>query len=158
VVVELVGGIGAELLVDAEDLGEGVVEPHLRRGPAEEPVVLGEAPPDRPAVHFGRIAFGGGDAELAGGDALAVEHPGQVVVGDDEQAGRVGERAVLRHQARVDVPVGADQRQVGGALVELAGDRPGALVGREQPVGVKTHQRSLRIGDGPDGRGGADLM
>ncbi len=51
------------------------------------------------------------DAERLERHPAGVEQPRDVVVGRDEQRRRVGERAVVEQQARVDVPVGRDDRQ-----------------------------------------------
>ena len=45
-------------------------------------------------------------------DALRIEHAEDIVVGDDEQLGGSPQRGVFGKQARVDVPVRADQGQV----------------------------------------------
>jgi hypothetical protein len=80
--------------------------------------VVGQQPPDGPAVGLHRLVGGAGrHTEPPGRDALAQQHPGHVVVGHHEQLGRVAERFVVGQDARVDVAVRADQRQVGGQRV-----------------------------------------
>ncbi len=82
------------------------------------------------------------DAEAFEGNALRIEHAEHVVIGLDEQLGRVA-KAGLRvgEQARRDVTVRADQRQGRHALVQVHGQvglarvRPeDALLGEEQLI------------------------
>ena len=77
--------------------------------------VVGEQLPDVAVVDLG-------PAEPAALErhALRVEHPHDVVVGGDEEpAGRVEPRAGIGEEPHVDVPVRADDRQVGDAAVEV---------------------------------------
>ena len=46
-----------------------------------------------------------------------MQHPEDVVVGDDEELGGVGKGLILGEPARVRVAVGADDRQLGSDLV-----------------------------------------
>ena len=55
---------------------------------------------------------------------VRVQQPGDVVVGLQQQAGRVGERRVVDQQPRVDVPVRGHDRQVPHRVVQPGGDRP----------------------------------
>ena len=90
-VVGGVGGLGGQAAVEAEDRLEGMVEPEPRRGAAQQVVVLGEAAPDRRGVGLDRSAVRARDAEVGQRHALRAEHAEDVVVGDDEELGGVGE-------------------------------------------------------------------
>ncbi len=110
-VVNLIGGLGGQALIDAEHFREGVVEPYAARGGAEEMVVLGETAPDLARIALHRPAVDARDAERLQRDALGMEHPEDVVVGDDEELGGIGEGLVLGEPARIGVAVRADDRQ-----------------------------------------------
>jgi len=74
---------------------------------------------------------------LLKGHAGAVEHPVEVVVGREQQAGGVGEGRVRREPLRVGVAVRADDRQAGHFFVEPARHAPHRRVRREQPIFVE---------------------
>ena len=144
VVVVGVGGLGRQAVVEAEDRLEGMVEPEPRRRAAQQVVVLGEAAPDRAAVGLGRAAVGARHAEVGERHALRAEHAEDVVVGDDEELRRIGERQVLGVPARVGVAVRADDRQVAHLGVERARKAPHRGIGRKQPVRIqKSAMRAL---------------
>ena len=94
-VVEPVGVLRRRLLLDAEDGGEGVVQPQPGRRAAEQREVGGEQAPDRARVLFDRAAVEPRHADGLGRNPLAVEHPVHVMIGDDEQPRRIGEGPVL---------------------------------------------------------------
>ena len=68
---------------------------------------------------------------------LRIEHAQQVVVGLEQQRGRIAERRIQREPCRIGMAVGADDRQVGHLDIELARQRPHAGIGREQAVWVQ---------------------
>ena len=140
VVVGRVGGLRRETLGDAEDLAEDVVEPHARRRAAEQVDVVGKRLPGSPRTGR-RPTVERRHAEGLERNALAVEHPGQVVVRRDEECRRVLERLVGGEPPRVRVAVRADQRKVAHGLVELPGDRPRRRFGGQQPVRVEHERR-----------------
>ena len=81
--------------------------------------VVGEQLPDVTVVDLG-------PAEPAAleRDALRVEHPQDVVVGRDEELpGGVEPRSRVGEEPQVDVPVRADDREVGDAAVQVEADR-----------------------------------
>ncbi|BCJ56775.1 hypothetical protein Jiend_01970 [Micromonospora endophytica] len=131
--------------MDAEDLGEGLLQPQPGRGAPEQVPVLDETPPDGAAVGLHRAAVAAGHAQLARGDALAEQHPGQVVVRHDEQLGRVGEGLVLGQQRRVDVPVRGDDGQLLHQRVQLPGQRALARFGGEEQVGSGRGGHGVRL-------------
>ena len=138
-VVEPVGVGGAEPLLDAEDLRQRMLEPVPRRRAPEQPEVLREQAPDGAPVGLDRAAVAARHPERLKRHALRVQHAEDVVVGLDEQLGRVGEGQVLGIPPRVRVAVRRQDRQVLDAGVKEPRDRarPG-LVG-EQPVRVERH-------------------
>jgi hypothetical protein len=94
-------------------------------------VALGENPPGGAWV---RLAA---DAEVLQSDALRIEHPEQVVVGLQQQLGRIAERLVESEPRRIGVPVRTDDRQSGDFRVELASQRSHAGICGKQSVGVQ---------------------
>ncbi len=64
-------------------------------------------------------------------DALGVEHAEDVVVGLDEERGRIRKGFVLGEPARVGMAVRGDDGQVFDGLVELRSDRACFDVGRK---------------------------
>jgi hypothetical protein len=110
VVVDLPGAPGGRLLRYAEDVYELIGEPEARGGAAEEVEVLTEALPDTPVVRLDGGAVEGRYAEVLHRDAPAVEHPEDVVIGDDEEVGwRAQGRVPVRKEGGWDVPVRAHQ-------------------------------------------------
>ena len=73
--------------------------------------MIAEQLPDPPRVLFDRAAVDARDAQRLHRDALRVEHPDDVVIGDDDERRGIGERLVMREQPRIDVAVRAHQRQ-----------------------------------------------
>jgi hypothetical protein len=138
-VVHLVGGVRAQRRLDAEHGGEGPLQPQPRRRAAEQVPVLREQPPDGPRVLLDRRAVAGRYAQPLRRDALAQQHPGDVVVGHDDQVGGVAERLVAGQDLRVDVAVRRDQRQVTDQREQLPGEVALPGLGGEQKVG---HGRS----------------
>jgi hypothetical protein len=88
VVVQPLRALPVWLLGYAEHVNQLVGEPKTGRGTAEEVEVLAETLPDLAVVGLHRRAVEGRDAEVLHRYTLAVEHPVDVVVGDDEELGR----------------------------------------------------------------------
>jgi hypothetical protein len=161
-VVHAVGGGRRELHPHAEQLVQLVVEPHARRGAAEQVVVLGEAPPDHARVALEGHAAGAvarlrplhRDAQRFQGDALGVEHPEDVVVGRDEERRGLGERQVVGEEGRVDVAVRADEGQGARLVVERARGAAHRRVRVEEPVGVERQRLAAPGVHGRRGGGG----
>ncbi len=66
------------------------------------------------------------------------------MIGDDQQARRIGEFVVLGIPARLGMPVRRDQRQVLDAGIKRLRDAAGLGFGIEQPVVVKqSHGRKV---------------
>jgi hypothetical protein len=103
--------------------------------------ILGEAAPDLPRVGLGPTAVDPRHAEFLERHALAVEHPEDVVIGDDEQRRRIRKRLVLREPRRIGVSVRTDDRQVLDRAIELARDRAGLGIGRKQAIGMRRQGR-----------------
>ena len=128
-VIDRVSRFGAGDQFDPEHLDQLVFQPVAGRRAAEELPVLAEGTPDLARVGLDRAAVEPRYAQAGRLDALGGQHPEHVVVGNDQQLGRVGERAVVGEDLRFHMPVHADQRQVFGLVVDLASDA--ALFGRE---------------------------
>src|SRR5215218_456342 len=98
-------------LGDAGVVDELLGEPEAGRGGAEEVEVLTEAVPDTPVVRLDGGAVDRWHTQILHRDPLAVEHPEDVMVGDDKQLGRRPQGGTLvRKQRRGDVAVGPDYR------------------------------------------------
>ena len=76
------------------------------------------------------------DLQVVHRDALAVEHPEDIVVGLDEELGRIGKRLVAGKPCRLGMAVGADDGQICYFLVEILGDSARSRLGREQAIGI----------------------
>ena len=143
-VVHDVGRVGPQGFADAEHLGEGVVQPELRRSSPEEVVVLGELVPDLPALHLQRGTVQRLDAQRFHGDTLAVQQAQQIVVVGDQLASRVARPGVLRQHGGVAVAVRAHDRQVPGGFVQPTGDLSCPGIGGEEAVFVEHHCKALQ--------------
>ncbi len=98
--------------VEAQDLGEDMVEPQLRRCTTEQVIVAGKGAPRLARVGVGR-AVARRYAELSEVDALAIEHAEQIMVGRKQQAGRIAPRRIGSEPARIGMAVRRDDRQPG---------------------------------------------
>ena len=132
----VVRGVGREPHRHAEQLGESLVEPEPRRGPAEQVVALREGAPDLARIGLDRAAVLARNAHVLQRHVLAVKHAENVVVGRDEQPCRIGEGRILGIPARIGMAVRRDDRQVAHLGVKAARDRARREIHREQPVGV----------------------
>ena len=132
-VVEVFGGAFAEAFGQAEKFLKGVVEPEARGGAAEEVVMAREDAPDLARLFDLVLA----NLQLLQGDALAVEHAEDIVVGLDEKFDRIGEGLVAREPGCLGVAMRADDGQRTDALIETARNGPRAVVCRKEPVLVK---------------------
>ena len=116
--------------LEVEERGELVREPVARRGAGEQVPM-----PREDAPHLAGVdAVAAAHAETGEVDALGVEQSRHVVVVRDEQLGRIGERRVVEQQARCDVPVRGDDRQVrdGSAYRSRATSRVAGSAGRRR--------------------------
>jgi hypothetical protein len=129
--------------VEPEHLGEDVIEPRLRRRAAEQVVVTGERAPGLARVGIG-CAVTRRHTEAIERDALAVEHAEQIMVGRQQQAGRVAPARVGREPARIGMAVRRNDRQRRDLRIERACDRALVGIAREQPVGRETKRAGHR--------------
>ena len=155
-VVDRLGVGAAQRLANPEHDLQRVRQPDPGRCAPEQVKVVGERLPDPPLVRLRRRSGGSlvvarvglaarvalvarvarADPQRLERDPLRVEHPEDVVVGDDEELGRRAERGVLvGEQARINVAVRADDRELRDRLVELARHASLPGVGREESIG-----------------------
>ena len=113
----------AEALLDLEHGRERLAQPKPGWRQREQAHVVGEHLPHVAVVHLAPAEPG-----LLERHALRVEHPHDVMVGrDEEPPGRLEPRGRIGEQSNVDVPVRADDRELGDAAVELETDVRGAV-------------------------------
>ena len=109
-------------------------------------------------IPLGHTPVDAGDAKLFELDALAVKHAEHIVIRREQQAGRIGERGVVREPLGVGMAVGADDRQVFDELVKRPCDRPRIRIGGKKPIRIEfVHIGSIRAplnGPANAGRGG----
>ena len=118
---------GCERLVDPKHVAQLVCQPEARRRPTKEKQVVREQLPGTTVVVFGR---GDGSTPLPEQNperlernSLRMEHPQNVVVGDDEQLRRRPESGVrVGQEPGVHVRMRAYDREAGDTLVDLQGD------------------------------------
>jgi hypothetical protein len=72
-----------------------------------------------------------GNAEVFEGDPLAIEHPEDVMVRDDKERGRVGERFVAREPGGIGMTVRTHDRKRADLAIEASSDCPHRRVGRK---------------------------
>ena len=75
-----------------------------------------------------------------------MEQPRHVVIGRDQETRRIQESLVIEEQARIDVPMRTDQRQLPDGLVQATCYRPDARLRGKQPVRVQ--RQRVRAGHG----------
>ncbi len=91
--------------------------------PPEEIEVIGKELPDFAVIVLHRAAVNAGHAQRFQRDTLRVEHPEHVVVGDDEQlCGRPEGGVLVGKEFGIDVPVRADDRQIGHRFIQFPRD------------------------------------
>ena len=138
-VVDPVGVLGGQPLVDAEDRRGRVLEPQPRRRAAEEVPVAGEELPDLARVGLDRSAVFARDAELLEPHALRIKHAEDVVIWLDEKRRGIGKGIVLGIPARVGVAVRGDDRQVAHRGEEPSCDAAGHRIGGKEAIVVQQH-------------------
>ena len=113
-----------EPVVDAEEEIKDVFEPHPGRRSPEEVVVLRKQTPDRAGIGFDGSSVDPGNPQFLERDALAVEHPEQVVIRDQEQRRRIGKGDIVGIPPGIGMPVRADDGEPLDLAVQAAGDQP----------------------------------
>ena len=132
-----VGGVGSECLGKPEYLLERMVEPKPRRRSSEEIVVFREQAPDLPAVFLGGSAICTRHPQGLKRHALRMKHAEHVVIGRDEEIGRVWKMGILREPTRVRVTMGRNDRRGFDGFIERARNVACSCLCWKQPVGVK---------------------
>jgi hypothetical protein len=135
-VVDGLGGLAVQLLCHAKHVDQFVGEPDAGGRAAKEVEVVGEYLPGLAVVCFHRLAILPGHGQVFQADALRIQHAEDVVVGDKQQRrGRTKTVVGVGEEARIDVAVGANQRQTGDSFVQRQGDALLGGVGGEEAVG-----------------------
>src|ERR1700741_4108372 len=106
--------------------------------------MLGENSPNTPGIL---------NLQVPKPNTLAIKHAGDVVVGNNEQLGRICEGLVLCKPPGLSVAVRAYNRRVTYAAVKPPGDGAGAGISRKKPVfmkergglGFRRHASAIRI-------------
>ena len=89
-----------------------MVEPHRRRGAAKQVIVRCEQLPDNAGIGLARIAIAPRNTELCVRDALADEHPDEIMVRYNQKFRGIGESSVFRKPTRIAMAVRADDWQL----------------------------------------------
>src|SRR5712692_10972252 len=112
-----------QFLIDTENIAQFVPQPYARRRAAKKIEVLGEELPDVTLVTFHRPSVAGRNAQPLKRYALRIEHAKDIVIRDDEQIDRSAKGVIqFGKNARVYVPMRAEQRAIGNLRIELHGD------------------------------------
>ena len=100
-------------------------------------IVLGEDAP-----RGTRIGPASPDAQILQRNPLRIQHAEHVMVGMQQQFGRIAKRLVISEPRRIGMPMRTDDRQIGDIGIELA--RKGADAGfrREQAILMQLQGRA----------------
>ena len=101
--------------------------------------MLREQAPGLSRVLLDRAPVRPGNTEFLQGDPLAVQHPQDVVIGDQKQRRGVEERVVVVVPSRIGMPVGADDGKPLHLLVQAAGDPPLGLIRFPISISAECH-------------------
>ena len=126
-----------EFFPDIEKLVQLVLEPDAGGSSAKEIPVPREYLPYLARADSTGFAVAVGNPKGIERDALRVEHPEDVVVGNDQQGGRFRKWLIPGEHTGIDVPVRADERQRPCLLVDLPRRCANGSVGVEEPVVVQ---------------------
>ncbi len=97
--------------------------------------MFGEGLPDLAMIGLRRAAVSARHAQRLQGHALGIEHPEDVMIGDDEEIGWRAERRVfIGQQPRVDMTMRADDGQPRHACVQLPRHAPLRRVGVKETI------------------------
>ena len=83
-------------------------------------IVVCKQTPNLARVLFDGSAINAGHTQILQRDPLRMEHPEHIMIGGDEQLGRVGEGFVFGKPARVGMAVGADDGQIAHLIIKRA--------------------------------------
>src|SRR5580700_6289320 len=136
VVVDSVGRLRRQALAYAEDALEGMGKPQPRRRTSEEVPVRRQDVPDLARVGLDRTAVEAPDTERFERDTLAVEHPEDVMVRNDEKRRGVRKWLIAREPCGVGVTVRTDDRQPGDFGIEAARYGANRRLRRKQAIGM----------------------
>ena len=131
-VVAGIGGVGADLLVEAEDALELGAEPVPGGGSFEQGPGPAELAPDGAGVRFRGVRC----PQPVQRNAAGVDQPGDVVVRADQQRCRVREGGVVLDDGGVNVPVRGDDGEVLDPAQQFARNAARSGIRGQEPVGV----------------------
>ncbi len=139
-VVNTLSTVAVQRLVNAENVDQFIGEPEPGGRSTKKVKMVGEALPDRAVIGFNGCAILGRNTQVFHCHALAVEHPKDIVVGNDKQLGGRAEASIrIGEQRRMDVPMRRNKRQVFDGCVQLPRKvalrwiRIKTAVGRQRP-------------------------
>jgi len=143
-VIKPVGIGGAGFFINPKDFTQFVRQPDAGGCAAKKVKILAKGAPDLTVIALNGAAIPARNAQAFERNALRVKHPRHIVVGNDEQVSRGAESGVgVAEQARVNVSVRGDNRQVGNRPIEFQGQAAGGWVrGKEAVRGQISHHFS----------------
>src|SRR5437879_4363677 len=120
---------------------ESIIKPHPRWRSAKQIVMLRERAPYLAGV----FQLGPADFKLFERNALAVEHPINVVIRLHEQLRWIGKRLVARKPGSLGVTMRTDDGQVANARIDAAGNRARIGIRRKEPFFMNQGHRYMLI-------------
>ena len=112
-------------------------QPETRGCTAEKLPVLAERTPDLPGIGLDGTAIEPRHPKASRLDALRGQHAEHVVIGNDQELRRVGERDVVGEHLWFDMPVHADQRQILCLAVDFPGYASLLCRKRQSPICIQ---------------------
>src|SRR5690606_8811415 len=123
VIVDRLRRFARQFFGDSEHMIKRIIEPDAGGCAPEQVKIFGERLPDFTMILLYRAAIDAGHAKGFQSHALRVEHAKDVVVRDGEQFRWRAELVVrVAEQARINVAMRTDQRQIFDLIVQVYGD------------------------------------
>lgn len=102
--------------------------------------MLGEKAPDLAPIGLNGLAVDAGNTEAFQGDSLAEQHAEDIMIGNDQKLGWVGEWFVFGEPTRIGVTMRADDRQVANLPIEPARQAADRRLDRKQAIVIQQHE------------------